>query len=122
MISPLNPPSVSETFGGQALSALSDPPPPHFSRSSFYLGFRLYAHALLCESRIFPGVELCDESPDYMATGFTDIWKGNYHGELVCIKAVRADDPTDLKKVKSVRNSSLLLEVYSTRSIPEFSS
>ena len=91
-------------------------------RSSFFLWFRLYAHALLCESRIFPDVELCDESPDYMATGFTDIWKGNYHGELVCIKAVRAQYQTDLKEVESVCNSSLLSEVYSPRSIPEFSS
>jgi hypothetical protein len=57
-----------------------------------------------------------------MATGFTDIWKGNYHGELVCIKVVRARDPTVLKEVESVRNSSLLSEVYSARSIPDFSS
>jgi hypothetical protein len=40
----------------------------------------------------------------------------------VCIKAVRAQDPTDLKKVESVCNSSLLSEVYSAHSIPDFSS
>jgi hypothetical protein len=69
---------------------------------------RLYTHALLLESRIFPDIELCDESPDYMPTGFTYIWKGIYRGEPVCIKAIRAQDPTRLREIGSVRGFFIL--------------
>jgi hypothetical protein len=42
---------------------------------SYHLWFRLYTHALLLESRIFPDMELDDESPDYIPFGFVDTWK-----------------------------------------------
>jgi len=50
---------------------------------------RLLAHAFLRGSRVFPGLELYDTPPDYAHDGFTDIWKGTYHGEPVCVKVVR---------------------------------
>ena len=71
---------------------------------SFRLWLRLYAHALLLESRIFPNVELHDESLDYMPTGFADIWKGNHHGEPVSIKAIRTQDLVRLKEIRRVCN------------------
>ena len=64
---------------------------------------RLLTHALLRESRIFPGLELCNEPLDYTLPGFTDIWKGEYHGEPVCVKAVRRRDPSYLGDVEQVR-------------------
>ena len=83
------------------------------------LWVRLRTHALLRESRIFPDVELCDELLDSMPYGFTDMWRGNYHGELVCIKAIRAQDPAHLKEIKSVCGSFLLPEVHSARLISD---
>jgi hypothetical protein len=68
------------------------------------LWLRLYAHALLLESRIFPHVKLYDEPLGYMPTGLTDIWKGNRRGEPVCIKAIRTEYLTCLKEIESVRN------------------
>jgi len=62
-------------------------------------------HTLLRESRIFPSVDLCEESPDYMAAGFADIWKGKYHGELVCVKAIRTQYPICLMEIEKVRGS-----------------
>jgi hypothetical protein len=67
-----------------------------------HLWFRLYTHALLLESRNFPSIELCDESLDYTPFGFADIWKGNYLGGPVCIKAVWGGIPTHLEKVKAI--------------------
>jgi serine/threonine protein kinase len=63
---------------------------------------RLYTLAILLESQIFPGVELCDESPDCAPYVFMDIWKGKHRGEPVCIKAVRTRNRTRLKEIKSV--------------------
>lgn len=65
------------------------------------LWIRLYVHALLRGSRVFPGLELCSGSPGYEPLGFTDIWKGRYHGSEVCIKTIRT--PTNLEKIKRVR-------------------
>ena len=67
--------------------------------------FRLYAHALLRGSHIFPNIELCDESPDYDPFGFTDVWRGNYRGDQVCIKAIRTRDTSSLAMIKRVRGS-----------------
>ena len=86
------------------------------------LWLRLYAHALLCESRIFPNIELCDEPPDYVPEGFTDIWKGRYHGEPVCIKVVRTQNPIRLREIKRVRDSLILLVVHLARSIQDLQS
>jgi len=81
------------------------------------LPLRLHAHALLRESLVFPGIELCDESPDCSPNGFADIWKGDYHGQSVCIKVIRTQDSTALLKIKSVGGSPLLPETYSPRFI-----
>jgi len=67
--------------------------------------FRLYAYALLRGSHIFTDVELSDESLEYDPFGFMDVWKGNYHGDQVCIKAIRMRDTSDLEKTKRVRGS-----------------
>ena len=64
---------------------------------------RLWAHALLRGPRIFLGLELCDDPPDYSHDGFTDIWKGEYHGGLVCIKVIRGRELTCLRGVERVR-------------------
>jgi len=63
----------------------------NFTGSSIWCPlFRLYAHALLRTSYVFSDmIKLGDESPDYDPFGFTDIWKENYHGDQVCIKAIR---------------------------------
>lgn len=70
-------------------------------------------HTLLRESRIFPGVELCDESPDYTAAGFADIWKGRYYGEQVCVKAIRTQSPICLMEIEKVCGPSILPGTYS---------
>jgi len=69
------------------------------------LWLRLYAHALLRESRIFPGLELCDEPPDCVHNGFADIWMGDYCGELVCVKVIRTQDRTPLREIEKVHGS-----------------
>jgi len=74
------------------------------------LWFRLYVHALLRESRIFPGIELCDKAPEYSPYGYTDLWKGDYHGKSVCVRAIRLQDPARLADVKTVRGSFLFSE------------
>jgi len=66
---------------------------PVWGYSPLNLWCRLYAHALLRESQVFPDIELCGDSPDYTPRGFTDIWKGNCRGELVYVKAIRAQNP-----------------------------
>ena len=101
-----------------ALSPLHGFTPPD---SSFFLWFRLYTYALFCESCIFD-IDLCNECPDYMATGFMDIWKGNYRGGLVCIKAVRIQDPACMELLEWVCSSFLLSEVYSVNFIPDLPS
>ena len=63
---------------------------------------RLLTHALLRGSRIFPGLELRNWPPDYTLAGFTDIWKGEYSGELMCVKVVRGQELTGLREVKGV--------------------
>jgi len=63
---------------------------------------RLLTHGLLRGSRIFYGLKLCDNPPDYMVDGFTDIWKGEYHGEPVCVKVVRGRRLTCLREVEGV--------------------
>jgi hypothetical protein len=90
-------------------------------RSHFLSGprFRLYTHALLLESRIFPNVELCDESPDYTPYGFADIWKGSYHGEPVCIKAIRTLDAARLRGIRNVCGSFILSRARSVHPIPD---
>jgi hypothetical protein len=95
--SPLNLP-VSEALGGQTRSSLSQSQ----RASSWRLWCRVYTHALLLESRIFPNLELYDKFLDYTPFGFADIWKGNYHGELVCIKALRREDSALMKEAKMV--------------------
>ena len=75
---------------------------PLLQASSFCLWFRLYAHALLLESRVFPDIKLCVESLDYGSDGFADIWKGEYHGEPVCIKAIRTQVPVCLTEIERV--------------------
>ena len=82
---------------------------------------RLLIHALLRGSRIFPGLELCDDPPNYTSVGFTDIWKGEYHGELVCIKATRGD-PNNLEGAQQVRNRFIQSEVYQVRFVLEMPS
>lgn len=77
-------------------------------------------HTLLRESRIFPSVELCDESPDYTAAGFADIWKGRYHGEQVCVKAIRTQYPICLMEIEKVRGSFTLPWTYSEDSYKIF--
>ena len=83
---------------------------------------RLYAHAVLLESRIFPSAELCDESPDYVPYGIADTWKGNYHGELVYIKGIRSRYPTGQREMMRVCNSFIFSEVYSVRFLTDISS
>ena len=63
---------------------------------------RLYAHALLRESRIFLDIELCDESLDCVRNEFVDIWKGDYRGEPVCVKVIRSQDLTILMEIEKV--------------------
>jgi len=81
--------------------------------------FRLYAHALLRESRTFPDVEFCDESLDYDPLGLTDIWKENYHGDQVCIKAIRMRYIGCLEETKRVRGSHFLSELDSVHLAPD---
>jgi len=83
---------------------------------------RLYTHALLRESRIFPGLELCDESPDCSPNGFADIWKGDYHGEPVCVKVIRTQNWSPLMEIESVCGSFILSEMYSVHSVPDIPS
>lgn len=68
-----------------------------------HLWLRLYAHALLRESQIFPGLELYDESPGCSRNGFADTWKGTHCGELVCIKVIRTQDWAPLMNIGKVR-------------------
>ena len=77
---------------------------------------RLLAHALLRGSRIFPGLELSDNPPDYTFRGLTDIWRGEYHGKPVCVKVARGQLLRDLRMVKRVRGDhSIRSEVCSAR-------
>ena len=79
---------------------------------------RLLAHALLRESRIFYGLELCDKPPGYTPRGFTDIWKGEYNGELVCVKVIRGRKLTFLREVERVGDCFTQSAAYSIRFIP----
>ena len=78
---------VSEAPGGQRMREGSAMLPLRVC--SYHLWTRIYAHALLLESRIFPYIRLDDESPDYLPFGFVDTWKGNDFGRPVYIKAVQ---------------------------------
>lgn len=63
---------------------------------------------------MFLDVLLCDELPlDHTPIGFADIWKGNYRGELVCIKAVRTRSTFRLEEIKRVRGSFIESEINS---------
>ena len=79
-------------------------------------------HALLRGSRIFPDLELYDDPPDYTPRGFTDIWNGEYHGELVCVKAVRGHNLTRLREVGGVRRLFYSIGGVFTRFIPDIPS
>ena len=61
---------------------------------------------------MFPNVELSDESPAYALYALVDVWKGNRHGEPVCIKAIRIQDTIRLKELKRVRGTFLFSETY----------
>jgi len=89
-------PSVSDASGGQAIPGREDA-----GRCSDPWT-RLLTHALLRESRVFPGLELCENPPDYSPWGFADIWKGQYHGEPVCIKVVRGQMLIGLRRAEGV--------------------
>ena len=101
---------------------MSTLPSQQRDRPILNLWLRLYAHALLRESRIFPGLELCDESPDCLRYGFADIWKGNYRGEPVCVKVIRTQNQTPLMEIERVCGSFILSEMYSVHSIPDIPS
>ena len=64
-------------------------------------------------------MELYDESPDYTPFGFADIWKGNRHGEPVCIRAIWTRDPLLLREIERVCGSLNLSEAYSVCPIPD---
>jgi hypothetical protein len=66
-------------------------------------------------------MELCDESPGFMPTGFTDMWKGNFNGEVVCVKAIRTQDPIRLREIESVCNVLASSEPCSTASVLDLS-
>ena len=87
-----------------------------------HLWLRLYAHALLRGSRIFPGIELYDDSPGCSCNSFTDTWKGVYRGEQVCVKVIRARDHTRSVELEKVRDSFVLSEMCSVRSVPDIPS
>ena len=90
--------------------------------ASFRLWLRLYTHALLLDLQIFSNMKLSDELLDPTPWGFTDIWKGSRHGESVCIKAIRTQDPTRLTEIEKVCASSLLSEVNSVCFTPDLPS
>ena len=71
-------------------------------------------HALLRGSHIFPGVEPSTGSPDFDPLGLADVWKGNYHGNPVCIKAIRTRNKSNLEKIKKVHGSPIRLESSSS--------
>ncbi|KAF9641989.1 hypothetical protein BDM02DRAFT_2861287 [Thelephora ganbajun] len=64
------------------------------------LWIRLHVHALLRGLPVFPDVELRKDSPNYEPLGFVDIWKGDYRGNPVCIKAIRTRSTTNSEKIK----------------------
>ena len=105
IFSSLNLPSVSEAYSCQVIPTFSDFPLPLSYLS--YPWFRLYVHALLRGSRIFPGVALHDDSPDYTSIGFADVWKGNYRGNPVFIKAIRTQKKLNLNRIKWVNDTSV---------------
>jgi hypothetical protein len=67
------------------------------------LWIRLYVNALLHGMHVFRDVELSAESPDFEPLGFVDVWRGNYRGNPVCIKAIRTRNKSNLQKIKRVR-------------------
>lgn len=77
---------------------------------------RLYVYALLRGLYVFPDVEVSAESPEYESFGFVDVWKGNSHGNPVCIKAIRTRNSANLQKIKMVHDS--FIPVPSTNSPP----
>ena len=70
---------------------------------------RVYVHALLRGSLIFPDVELSTGPPDFDPLGLVDVWKGSYHDNPVCIKAIRTRRKPSLEKIKKVRGSPIRL-------------
>jgi len=77
------------------------------------------AHALLRGSKIFPGLELYDKPPDYTRYGPTDIWKGEYRGEPVCVKVVRDRRTANIRDVQQVRRPPHSTGAYSVRFIQD---
>ena len=81
------------------------------------LWIRLHVHALLRGSHVFDGVELFPDArpsttakwsttpPDFEPYGFVDVWRGNYRGNPVCIKAIRTRNKANLRKIKKVHDS-----------------
>ena len=104
----MNSVKISDSDDGQAADA-SISPVTTFPRLDLWL--RLYAHALLRESQIFPGIELCAESPGCSSGAFADIWKGDYRGEPVCVKVIRTRQWTLLKKIWVVCGSYFVNDV-----------
>ncbi|KAF9649115.1 kinase-like protein [Thelephora ganbajun] len=95
-LSPQDAMALAETFH-RAVQLL------HLSNSSTQdLWIRLHVHALLRGLPVFPNVELWDGSLDYDPLGFVDIWKGNLHGDSVCIKVIRTRNKAHLKKIKQI--------------------
>jgi hypothetical protein len=60
--------------------------------------------------------------PDYAPLGIADTWKGNHHGEPVCIKAIRTQDLIRLRGMERVCGSFMLPEAHSVRFIPDIPS
>jgi len=94
--------------------------PRHYP--TFDLWLRLYAHALLRESLIFPGVGLSDKYPEYSRSGFADIWKGDYRGQTVCIKVIRSRARIPLVNIQKVCDSFNLSTTCSACFIPDIPS
>ena len=45
------------------------------------------------------------KSPEFEPSGFVDVWRGSYHGNPVCIKAIRTRNESTLGKIKRVHGS-----------------
>ena len=53
------------------------------------------------------------EPPDFEPSGFVDVWRGKYHGNPVCIKAVRTRNKSNLQKIKKVHGPFFQSESHS---------
>ena len=57
--------------------------------------------------------------PGFEPSGFVDVWRGNYRGNPVCIKAIRARNKSNLHKIKKVRDSLFRSGSHSPPIIPD---